>query len=297
MAAGGLADAPPRWSVPFGTGELLLMPAVARHFSGVKVITLPDPAHPTVRRAPGVQGVYVLFDQQTLAPAALFDAAALTEVRTAAVSAFVADRLLPPGDIVAMVFGAGAQARAHLLALAATRPLAEALVVARRDDAARALLDFAAAHGIAARAATADEVDRAGVVCCCTASAEPLFDGSRLVPGTHVTAIGSHHPARREVDTTTVRRSFVVVESRDSAAAEAGDLLIPLAEGAVATLPIDADLAELAAGAPTDGVRDLTLFKSVGVAPADLAIAEAVLGALDDEAPLSGEKTPRPSAP
>ncbi len=282
LAADGALEAPARWSVAFGTGELLLMPASGQRFGGVKVVALGDPAGAPARRLPGVQGVYVLFDQETLAPAALFDAAALTELRTAAVSAFVADQLLPPGDVVAMIFGAGAQARAHLLALAATRPLAEVLIVGRREEAVAALVAFAAAHGIVARPAGAEEVDRAGVVCCCTTSAEPLFDGARPVPGTHVIAVGSHRPTRREVDTTTVRRSFVVVESRQAAAAEAGDLLIPLAEGAFDTLPVDADLKELAAGAARAGAADLTLFKSVGVASEDLAIAEAVLGARGD---------------
>ncbi|MDA8296452.1 MAG: ornithine cyclodeaminase family protein [Actinomycetota bacterium] len=275
-SAGGL-DGPQRWSVPFGGGELLLMPAAGARLGGVKVVALPDHRRPPPAPLPGVQGLYVLFDNDTLAPVALLDAAALTELRTAAVSAFVADCLLPAGDIVAMLFGTGAQARAHLVALDATRPLVEVLVVGRREEAVATMLAFAAAKGIAARPATAEEVDRAGVVCCCTTSAEPLFDGARLAPGTHVIAVGSHRPTRREVDTTTVRRSFVVVETRPAARREAGDLLVPLAEGAVESLPVDADLAELAAGVRADADADLTLFKSVGVAAEDLAVAEAVL--------------------
>lgn len=274
--AGGL-DGPQRWSVPFGGGELLLMPAAGARLGGVKVVALPDHRRPTVAPVPGVQGVYVVFDNDTLAPVALLDAAALTELRTAAVSAFVADCLLPAGDIVAMLFGTGAQARAHLVALGATRPLVEVLVVGRQEEGVTRMLGFAASKGIEARPATAEEVDRAGVVCCCTTSAEPLFDGARLVPGTHVIAVGSHHPTRREVDTTTVRRSFVVVETRPAAHQEAGDLLVPVAEGAFESLPVDADLAELAAGARADANADLTLFKSVGVASEDLAVAEAVL--------------------
>ena len=278
LASGGRLDAPPRWSVPFGGGgELLLMPAGGAHMGGVKVAVLPDPLRPPPGPIPGVQGVYIVFDNDTLAPIALLDAAALTELRTAAVSAFVADRLLPSGDIVAMLFGTGAQARAHLVALAATRPLVEVLVVGRREEGVAETLGFAESRGIDARSSTAEEADRAGVVCCCTTSAEPLFDGARLAPGTHVIAVGSHHPMRREVDTTTVRRSFVVVETRNAAEREAGDLLLPVAEGAFESLPVDADLAELAAGVRIDGSTDLTLFKSVGIASEDLAVAEALI--------------------
>ena len=277
MARHAPPEPPPRWSVGFGTGELLLMPAHAERFGGVKVVALPDRARPAACWRPAVQGVYVLFDQRSLAPTALFDAAALTELRTAAVSAFAADLLLPPGETVVIIFGTGAQARAHLRALAATRPLVEVLVVARRAEAALSMVEFAAAQGISARPASAEQVDQAGVVCCCTTSGEPLFDGARVVTVTHVIAVGSHHPGRREVDTTAVRRSFVVVDSRVAVAAEAGDLLIPLAEGAVDALPVDADLYELAAGEVGDRGADLTLFKSVGVASADLAIAEALI--------------------
>jgi ornithine cyclodeaminase/alanine dehydrogenase-like protein (mu-crystallin family) len=97
-----------------------------------------------------------------------------------------------------------------------------------------------------------------------------------LREGTFVIAMGSHHRDRREVDTVTVQRSHVVVETRESALAEAGDLLIPISEGAFRPEQIECDLFELTATARTD---DLTLFKSVGVAFEDLAVACAALEA------------------
>lgn len=264
-----------RTSLAFGSGELLLMPAEDGELTGVKVLTL---ASATTPGTPSARGLYVLFDARTLAPLLALDGAALTEVRTAAVSAWATDVLAPPGPATLALFGSGRQARAHLVALAAVRPVEEVLVVARDDRRIAAIVELAGSLGIAAGRAEAAEVRRAGIVCCCTSSAEPLFDGTTLSAGTHVVAVGSHRPERRELDAATVRRSTVVVETRESALAEAGDLLLAASEGAFAPGDIAADLFELArsplAAAPG---RDLTLFKSVGVGFEDLAIARAVL--------------------
>jgi ornithine cyclodeaminase/alanine dehydrogenase-like protein (mu-crystallin family) len=105
-----------------------------------------------------------------------------------------------------------------------------------------------------------------------------LFDGATLPPGCHVNAIGAYRPDEREVDTTTVRRARVVVETREVAAAEAGDLLIPIAEGAIGWDHVEADLAELVRGREVRRSRDdVTLFVSVGLAFEDLAVATAIV--------------------
>lgn len=273
------------------------MPAVDRDLAGVKILTLaagaPSPRGPAANawtpyppagagaRGPHAQGIYVLFDALSLTPVLLLDGAALTEVRTAAVSAWATDVLAPPDANTLVLFGSGPQAHAHLRALAGIRALEEMFLVALDDRSASRLLALAESLGIRAIRAAASDVARAGIVCCCTTSAVPLFDGEQLRPGTHVIAIGSHLPDRRELDTATVRRSVVVVETRASALAEAGDLIIPIEEGALGAELVAADLFELARGfiPPRDG-HDLTLFKSVGVAFEDLAMARAVLEAL-----------------
>jgi alanine dehydrogenase len=107
-----------------------------------------------------------------------------------------------------------------------------------------------------------------------------LFDGALLRPGAHVNAIGSHRPDARELDTQTIRRGRVVVETRDVALAEAGELAIPISEGAIDEAHVVADLSEAVRG---PGVRrsqeDVTVFKSVGMAFEDLAVARAVVDA------------------
>ena len=111
-------------------------------------------------------------------------------------------------------------------------------------------------------------------MCTCTSSDSPLFDGAALPSSSHVVAVGSHEPTAREVDTEAVRRAWVVVEDRPTALREAGEVVIPLKEGAIGQGHLRADLRELVA---TGGVGHppLTLFKSVGMGWQDLAVASA----------------------
>ncbi|HSL11403.1 MAG TPA: ornithine cyclodeaminase family protein, partial [Actinomycetota bacterium] len=109
----------------------------------------------------------------------------------------------------------------------------------------------------------------------------PLFDGASLAAGVHVNAVGAFRPENRELDTETVRRARVVVETREVAAEEAGDLLIPIAEGAIGWEHVVADLGELVRGAEVRrSPDDVTVFGSVGLAFEDLAVASAIVAAL-----------------
>ncbi|MET9346104.1 ornithine cyclodeaminase family protein [Streptomyces termitum] len=268
---------PPRSAVPVPAGELLLMPAAAGDWAGVKIAGV-APGN-AARGLPRITGGYLLLDGTTLQPAALLDGAALTALRTPAVSALAVRHLAPDDRPLRLVlFGSGPQAYGHLEALLAVRKLASATVVARDRDRAAALAAHALALGVPeARTGTAEEVDGADLVVCCTTARTPLFDGRRVAPGAVVVAVGSHEPDARETDTALVRRAEVYVEARAAALREAGDLLIPEAEGAIGPGHITGTLADLvrrpAPLAPTGAPR---LFKSVGMAWEDLAVAVAV---------------------
>lgn len=274
--ARGVPAAPLRSHQETPGGGLLLMPAVGPEGVGVKLVTV-TPGNPG-RGLPLIHAVYVLFDPATQAPVALLDGAALTALRTGAVSGLATRHLARPDARRLVVFGAGVQARAHLEAMRAVRPVERVVVVSRTTDRAEVLVAEARASGLAAELGEPGAVARADLVCTCTTSPTPVLDGNRLSAGAHVNAVGAFTPETRELDDETVRRARVVVEDRAVALAEAGDLLIPMRAGLIGEDHIRADLVELCRGARVrEGPEDVTVFKSVGMAVEDLVVAAAAL--------------------
>jgi len=262
---------PPRAAVGAEAGEVLLMPSSAPGAVGVKLVTV-APGNPD-RGRPRIQGVYVLFDPETLAPAALLDGIGLTDLRTSAVSALAVRHLAVPDARRLLVFGTGAQARAHVGALRAVQPGIERVDVVARD---RGRLEAfaawcAAEHGIAARIAPPDAVGEADLVVCATTAREPLFDGALVRDDATVVAIGSHEPDAREVDERLAGRATVVVESRASAMREAGDV-IQAGLDPETLVP----LAALVRGEARPAEGRPRFFKSTGMAWEDLVVAAAV---------------------
>ncbi|MFI6446858.1 ornithine cyclodeaminase family protein [Kitasatospora sp. NPDC050543] len=257
---------PARSAVPVPAGELLLMPAGSAAYVGVKIAGV-APANPA-RGLPRITGSYLLFDGPTLQPLALLDGAALTALRTPAVTALALRRLAAPDASHLVLFGAGPQAYGHLDALLAVRPLTRLTVVSRSAGPAGELVAYARSLGLAARAGLPAAVAEADVVVCCTTARTPLFDGGLVPDHAAVAAVGSHEPDAREVDTALVRRSACYVEARTAALREAGDLL--LAGSAAGTWHNLSELVGGGAPVPMDRPR---LFKGVGMAWQDLAVA------------------------
>ena len=267
---------PPRTAVRVDAGELLLMPSSWEDAVGVKLATV-APANPA-RGLPRIQGVYVLFDPETLAPVALVDGIALTSLRTAAVSALAVRHLADAGARRLLVYGSGPQAWSHVQAVRAVRPIEHVGAIARDAGRLDSFVERCRGAGLEAEPVTGDPsaaLRAADIVCCCTTAREPLFDGDLVAPGATVVAIGSHEPDAREVDERLVERSTVVVEARSAALREAGDVIQAIDCGA-----LDADslatLAELVAGeVPPPGHRP-RLFKSTGMAWEDVVVASAL---------------------
>ncbi len=226
-----------------------------------------------------INGVIMMLDDETGMPAAIMDAGELTALRTAA-AAGLAARLLSRAECrVLTVFGAGAQAPWQIEAIRAVRPIDEVRVVSRGGASARRLAG--SLEGVEARAMTdpGRAVDGADIVVAVTTADAPVFDGSALPAGTHVSGSGSFQPHTREVGGEVVARARVVVEEREAALEEAGDLIIPIEQGLVTADVIDADLGEIVNGDAPEGNagRELTFFKSVGTAVQDVAIGAEVL--------------------
>lgn len=269
-------ETPLRSHVAAPGGELLLMPSAGDPGVGVKLVTI-APGNPG-RGLPFLHAVYVLFAPGTLEPVAVVDGAALTALRTAAVSGLATRHLARAESERLVIFGAGVQAAGHLLAMRAVRPIWHVTVVSRTAPRAEALADRARALGMEASAGGPQTaaLAKADLVCTCTTSPEPVFDGALLAPGAHVNAVGSYQPQTRELDDRAMGRAKIVVETREAAMAEAGDILIPMRSGAIGAEAVVADLGEVARGATVrTGDGDITVFKSVGVAFEDLAVARA----------------------
>ena len=274
-----MPDAPMRTHLSTSAGSLLLMPAFGSQGVGVKLVTLTD-ANPG-RGLPFLHALYLLFEERTQAPVAVFDGAALTALRTGAVSGLATRHLARADAKRLVIFGAGVQARSHLEAMRAVRPVEELVIVSRSLGRAEALVAGAAAVGLRASVGVGSAVRGADLVCTCTTSQTPVVLGEDLAPGVHVNAVGAYTPSMREVDTEAVRRAKLVVETRMAALAEAGDLLIPMETGAIGEDHIVTDLPGLLAGVPVrTAPEDITLFKSVGVAFEDLIVARAAVDRL-----------------
>jgi ornithine cyclodeaminase len=269
----GDVEVPPRSHLSTGVGELLLMPASGPAGTGVKLVTV-NPANPAAGK-PLINGIYVLFSPDSLEPVLMIDGAAVTALRTPAVSALATKHLASPDASTLVVFGAGTQARGHLEAMRAVGALESVVVVSRSPEGAAA---FVAEAGPEARAGEPGDVAHADIVCTCTTSTTPLFDGTLLPEGAHVNAVGAYQPGARELDDATMRRATVFVEDRAAATAEAGDILQPIESGVLDPSSLTELRDLIRDGAPVD--KDVTVFKSVGLASEDLAVATAVLAAL-----------------
>lgn len=264
---------PLRTHVELARGELLTMPAERGDYGGVKLVTLSRDSGSRRR----IGGVFLLWESSSLRPLALVDGAALTALRTPALSVVATRRLARADAHRLVVFGAGPQAFGHAMAMAAIRPITDVGVVGRDPVGAARLVASLRRRGLPAH--TGGDVATADVVCTCTSASTPLFDGARLADHAHVNAIGAHTPTTREIDGTTLRRAVVVVEDRRAALAEAGDVTLAIAEGALRADDLRYDLAELVGAHPPEPdptlAEHLTVFKSVGIAAADLAVALA----------------------
>lgn len=279
FGSGALPTAPLRTHIETERGSLVAMPATGPQGTGVKLLTV-TPGNPEMGR-PLIQGLYVLFSVGTQEAEAAIDGAALTALRTGAVSGLATRYLAREEAARIVIFGAGTQARSHLEAMLAVRPVETVTFVSRTADRAEALAGSAREMGVTAEVAGPDAVGTADIVCTCTTSPTPVFEGSLLSAGSHVNAVGAYTPQTRELDDVAIARARVVVETREVALAEAGDLLIPLGAGSIGPDHVVADLSEVVRGVTVRrSPEDVTVFKSVGVAIEDLVVARAAVDRL-----------------
>jgi ornithine cyclodeaminase len=274
----GEATVPQRLTVrvPAEEGVLLVKPALLPGEGlGAKLVSV-FPGNPGLGR-PVITGVVIVLDPATGEPVGLCDGAFLTAWRTGAASGAASDLLARADASVGAVIGCGVQGRTQALAVDTVRELGEIRLF---DTDPGQIERFIEEVGDRVRArlvaspSSDSAVDGADIVCLATTSSRPVIAGNRLADGAHVNGVGSFTPAMCEVDGETIRRSRVFVDSRESAKTEAGELIRAVDEGLCR--PGDwTELGEVVSGVrpgrSTD--REITFFKSVGLAAQDIAAA------------------------
>jgi ornithine cyclodeaminase/alanine dehydrogenase-like protein (mu-crystallin family) len=264
-------------------GVALLMPSLLQTTEqdafGLKIVTVMphNPQHGLSR----IYATVLLLDAATGRTLAIFEGGWLTAMRTGAASGLATDLLARPDADVLALFGAGAQAPMQLAAIHTVRPLREVRVVNRSDEHYRQMLAtlqelLGASCPPVQRATTAREALRdAPLIACATAATAPLFAWDDISPGTHINAIGAFTPDMCEVDAETLAHARIVVDRREAALAEAGDLIQALAAGRIRGPETWSEIGDLVHGLQPDrqSPDEVTFFKSVGNAVQDVAIA------------------------
>ncbi|HEU0165599.1 MAG TPA: hypothetical protein VFQ54_11195, partial [Thermomicrobiales bacterium] len=268
-----------------GTSSTLVMPAYLPGLNalGFKVISI-FTRNPE-RGLPTGNAMVCMLDEETGAPVALLNGAFLTALRTGAVSGAATDLLARPDARVLTIIGAGVQGATQALAVCAVREI-EKINVVRRSDASwhrfEALVERDWPELLPRMTGTTDveaAVREADVICAATTSGTPVFEDAWVQPGTHINGVGSFTPETREIPGETIVRARVVVDHRESALSEGGDLIIPLNEGLIGLDHIVAELGEVVAGdIPGRTTADeITFFKSVGNAVQDVVTARRAI--------------------
>lgn len=247
------------------------------------------PANLAAGALPAVQAMCVLFDGADGRPLAVIDGTTITHWRTAADSALGAKLLAPAEPETLLIVGAGKMSHWLVRAHRAVRPsLQRVLIWNRSRDRADALAERLRQEGI--RANIASDLDaaaaQADVISSCTRSHAPLIKGACLKPGTHLDLVGGYTPQTREADDEAASRARVFVDRRETAFDGVGDILQPIASGAISEADVLGDLYDLASGRVQGrtAATDITFFKNAGGGHLDLIACETVYRRLEAEA-------------
>ena len=281
----GAVDMPQRLTITDTdrAGWTAVMPASLKDTGalGVKTVTV-FRNNPAKHGTPSTLATILLLDRETGQPLSVMDGGYITAMRTGAVSGLATRYLAREDATVAGVIGTGEQARTQLWAMCTERPITRAVCFStssyeRQQAFARdmgQLTDIPTETVNTAR----QVVEEAEVLALATTSREPVVKGEWLKPGMHINGIGAHTPQTRELDTEAVLRSKVVCDLLSACMAEAGDLLIPISEGAFNQGMVHGDLGEIVTGrkAARQNSQEITLFKSVGLSVQDVATAHYV---------------------
>lgn len=278
----GKAIIPTRLStdVPDKNATSLVMPAYSLDspYYTVKVVSV-NYSNPQ-KGLPLLHSSVQVFDASKGNMVATLDGESVTAIRTGAVSGLATGMLAKKDAKVGAVFGTGVQAKSQVEAILAVKNLEKILVFSRTKESAKLFCNLIYdTFGIKASTGNTDSLKEADVICTATPSKKPLFDHGDLNPGVHINAIGSFKPHMQEIPVETVINSKVIVDKRETCTVEAGDLIIPVEEGVWSFDLVHGELGQVISGEVSgrDSEDEITLFKSVGNAIQDLALANMIM--------------------
>lgn len=283
----GRADSPIRTAIPVAGsgGTSLFMPALVEQAGGlgVKFVSV-FPRNKEVGKQT-IYGTVVLADVETAEPVALLEASYLTALRTGAASGLAARLLARQDSHTVGLIGTGGQATMQLRAVLGVRPIREVRLFDRHPDSAYRLAqdmsdEFTRRHIRFVVCLTPEDAVRGvDIIMTATNSLNPVFPADLVAPGMHISAIGSFRPGMQELPPGVISPSAkVVVDSREAALEESGDLVIPIRDGVFRPEDIYAELGELAAGKKPGRERndEVTVYKSVGLAVMDMVVGKVI---------------------
>ena len=280
----GEAVVPPRLSldIPDKNATSLVMPAYATGspYYTVKIVSV-NYSNPD-KGLPLIHGIVQVFDAENGKHIANLDGASITAIRTGAASGLATDLLAKENANVCAVFGTGVQAASHIEAVLEVRPIEKIMVFSRSKPSAEKFCSTLA-NQVECVIGKKESLLEADIVCTTTPAQSPLFETDEIKPGCHLNVVGSHQPSFREVPTGLVARSKIIVDNREACEQEAGDLIIPVKEGSWSFEHLHGELGQVVSGdiIARESENEITLFKSVGNAIQDHAMAHLIMEKLN----------------
>ena len=276
----GEAVVPPRLSldIPDKNATSLMMPAYATGspYYTVKIVSV-NYSNPD-KGLPLIHGIVQVFDAENGKHIANLDGASITAIRTGAASGLATDLLAKENANVCAVFGTGVQAAVHIEAVLEVRPIEKIIVFSRSKLSAEKFCSTLA-NQVQCEIGEKESLLEADIVCTTTPASSPLFEADKIKPGCHLNVVGSHQPSFREVPTGLVARSKIIVDKREACEQEAGDLIIPVQEGSWSFEQVHGELGQVVSRdiIARESEKEITLFKSVGNAIQDHAMAHLIM--------------------
>jgi ornithine cyclodeaminase len=269
---------PSRLNVPNSAGHLLIMPSEIENFYGIKIAAVvPDnPLH----GKPRIQASYLLLDAKTMQLLATFDGAALTLMRTPALSVAIANLITPATSVSVTIFGTGPQALAHANYLGLIREIKSLTFVSRKSQKPAEIVQQLSSQPKLLRVIQNTDVNlvnrelgKSDLVITATSAPTPLFDSDLLSETCAVISVGSHEPDRAEIDSKFLSRAMILVEDKETAKRESGEIAQALASQKINYENIHEIDQVFKLSKTEDFLKNPRFYKSVGVAWQDLLVA------------------------